>query len=222
MTIFRAAGRGLAAAVAFGVAAAAGAVTIAPTSYDMPNGDFGSFNYWDGTYTGAGQTTVSGAPLSGGLGKLTDGVIAVLPWYAVSDYAGTGQYVGWYQTPDPTITFHFARSPTIDSITLHIDAQTGGGVYAPSFVKVDGAAQNYTTGFGSSAIVLTGLSLTGGSHTLQLGNGMTSFYVMLSEVEFAGTPAAVPEPAAWSLLIAGFGLTGAALRRRAALVAGFR
>ncbi len=214
MTIFRAAASGLAAAVAFGVAAAAGAVAIAPISYDMPNGDFGSYNYWDGTYSGTGQTMVSGAPLSGGLGKLTDGVIAVLPWYAVSDFTGTGQYVGWYQTPDPTITFHFAGSPTIDRITLHIDAQTGGGVYAPSFVKVDGVAQSYTTGSGPSAIALTGLSLTGGSHTLQLGNGTTSFYVMLSEVEFAGTPAAVPEPAAWSLLIAGFAITGAAMRRR--------
>jgi hypothetical protein len=33
------------------------------------------------------------------------------------------------------------------------------------------------------------------------------------------TPAAVPEPAAWALMIAGFGLSGAALRRRRALAA---
>lgn len=32
---------------------------------------------------------------------------------------------------------------------------------------------------------------------------------------FSGTPA-VPEPASWAMLIAGFGLTGAALRRRRA------
>lgn len=36
----------------------------------------------------------------------------------------------------------------------------------------------------------------------------------LSEVQFAGT--AVPEPASWALMIAGFGLAGAAMRRRAA------
>lgn len=35
----------------------------------------------------------------------------------------------------------------------------------------------------------------------------------LSEVRFTGT-AAVPEPATWALMIAGFGFTGAALRRR--------
>jgi len=34
------------------------------------------------------------------------------------------------------------------------------------------------------------------------------------------TPGAVPEPAAWTLMIAGFGLVGAALRRRAPLVHG--
>lgn len=39
----------------------------------------------------------------------------------------------------------------------------------------------------------------------------------LSEVQFAG--AAVPEPASWALMIGGFGLAGAALRRRSAKVA---
>ncbi len=33
------------------------------------------------------------------------------------------------------------------------------------------------------------------------------------------TPGAVPEPAAWTLMIAGLGLTGAALRRRGAVSA---
>lgn len=39
--------------------------------------------------------------------------------------------------------------------------------------------------------------------------------VGLSEVRFAGT--AVPEPTTWALMIGGFGLAGAGLRRRAAL-----
>jgi hypothetical protein len=34
----------------------------------------------------------------------------------------------------------------------------------------------------------------------------------LSEVQFTGN--AVPEPASWALMIGGFGLAGAALRRR--------
>ncbi|WP_443969661.1 PEPxxWA-CTERM sorting domain-containing protein [Sphingobium sp. CR28] len=39
----------------------------------------------------------------------------------------------------------------------------------------------------------------------------------LSEVRFNGT-GAVPEPATWAMMIAGFGLAGAALRRRTAIV----
>ncbi|KAB7649078.1 PEPxxWA-CTERM sorting domain-containing protein [Polymorphobacter fuscus] len=38
----------------------------------------------------------------------------------------------------------------------------------------------------------------------------------LSEVRFAG---AVPEPMTWAMMVAGFGLTGAAMRRRAAVAA---
>jgi hypothetical protein len=34
----------------------------------------------------------------------------------------------------------------------------------------------------------------------------------------AAPPPAIPEPASWAMLIAGFGLTGAALRRRRAAV----
>lgn len=137
----------------------------------------------------------------------------------MSNALGTGQYVGWYQTPNPTITFNFAGTPAIDRVTLHIDAQTGGGVYAPAAILIDGVAQTFATGSGPSAIDLTGLALTGASHTLQLGNGTSSFYVMVSEVEFFGTAAAVPEPAMWAMLVAGFGLVGAAMRRRSGAVA---
>jgi hypothetical protein len=43
----------------------------------------------------------------------------------------------------------------------------------------------------------------------------TNFYTMNAVIDrFDVTVANVPEPASWSLLIAGFGLTGAALRRR--------
>ena len=36
----------------------------------------------------------------------------------------------------------------------------------------------------------------------------------LSHLVFFGTPGGVPEPATWAMMIAGFGLTGAAMRRR--------
>jgi hypothetical protein len=54
-----------------------------------------------------------------------------------------------------------------------------------------------------------GPSGDGGSGGLQSGGGSLS----------GGDPAPVPEPAAWVTMIAGFGLAGAALRRRRAAVA---
>ncbi|UAJ12949.1 PEPxxWA-CTERM sorting domain-containing protein (plasmid) [Polymorphobacter megasporae] len=41
----------------------------------------------------------------------------------------------------------------------------------------------------------------------------------IGEVAFRTASGTVPEPAAWTLMIAGFGLVGAALRRRAPIVA---
>jgi hypothetical protein len=75
------------------------------------------------------------------------------------------------------------------------------------------------------AFVLRSLALTGvtaGAHTLTLGMHTTGassglFIARFDDVAIDSVQplATVPEPAAWSLLIAGFALTGAALRRRA-------
>jgi hypothetical protein len=53
------------------------------------------------------------------------------------------------------------------------------------------------------------------------GTGIKSFTMQGAFVIAAGsfTNAAVPEPASWAMLIAGFGLTGAAMRRRRAAIA---
>ena len=84
-------------------AATAEASFVTPTSYDMPNGYTGSYEYWDESYTGSGNTAADGDPLSGGLGDLTDGVVASDNWYVVEAPLGPGPYVGW--TIDPTISF---------------------------------------------------------------------------------------------------------------------
>jgi hypothetical protein len=49
---------------------------LMPASYDMLNGESGSYTYYDDTYDGDGDTGTPLAPLSNGLGDLTDGVIA--------------------------------------------------------------------------------------------------------------------------------------------------
>ena len=207
----------LAASIAALVAGASQAAQISPISYDMPNGSgiasvSASNNYWDLNYSGVGSTTTDGAPLSGGLGDLTDGVIATQPWYAVENQAGSGPYVGWdlRGVLNPTISFHFAHSPIIRSISLWVD--NSQGVDQPASIWIDGADTPFTplvSLAGPGEIRLEGLNLTGGTHTIQLRQ--REYWVMVSEVTFDG---AVPEPATWALMIGGFGLAGGMLRRR--------
>ena len=71
------------------------AAFVSPVTYDMRNGDTGSYNYWDKNYTGSGSTTTDSALLTGGLGDLTDGIVTTLNWYAAEPpTGGDGPYVG--------------------------------------------------------------------------------------------------------------------------------
>ena len=209
----------VAAVGAIGLSAPASASQIFSTSYDTPNGDGqasgGSFNYWDRSYSGAGNTTVDGAALTGGSGDLTDGVVAADFWYNVENSAGSGPYVGWYlpATPDPTVTFHFGPSQKITQIGIHFDNSHAGGVFAPNQILVDGVNQAYTApSVGTIGwSYLTGLNLTGNAHTIQFKQG--AGWTFVSEITFDGGRA-VPEPATWGLMILGFGAAGSMLRRR--------
>ena len=207
----------LAALTMTGMATPANAVQIFATSYDTPNGSGqasgGSFNYWDLNYSGAGSTNVDGAPLSGGLGDLTDGLITPSFWFNVENGAGTGPFVGWRRsrTSNPLLTFNFAGSPTIDQVVFHFDDSGAGGVFAPSGILIDGLNTSYVNGGVTNSLLtvnLTGLNLTGGSHTVQFLNSPE--WIFVSEISFFG---AVPEPGSWALMLLGFGIVGSAMRR---------
>lgn len=60
---------------------------VAVTSYDMKNGNgtasLGTYNYLDGAYKGTSpaiNSTTEGAPLTGGTGILTDGIIPTVDY----------------------------------------------------------------------------------------------------------------------------------------------
>jgi hypothetical protein len=200
--------------VASFAAATVEAAPVLPTSYSMDNGvgqsSGGTYNYWDKEYTGAGSTTTDDAFLSGGLGNLTDGVVAADNWYVVENGAGTGPYVGWIQ--DPVIDFFFAALTRFVSATFYFDDADGfGGVEAPSKVRINGTDYIVADPAGPEPFAFTAnlAGLTDNELNVQLFRN--DVWVFLSEVTFEVAP--VPVPAAGFLMLGALGGL-AALRRR--------
>jgi hypothetical protein len=191
-------------------------------SYDMINGNGqavgGRFNYWDGTYNGTGSTTTDNAPLSGGTGALTDGVIATERWDAVSNYAGTGQDVLWFTSVsgNPLITFNLAGTPTVSSVNLYIDDSNYGNVGAPSSINVDGT--NYIPTLTQispydAELTISGLSLVGPLITVQpiASTQPLIWWIAISDVQFNGVATqvgATPLPPTAILFATGLGAMG--------------
>ncbi len=160
-----------------------------PYAYDMLNGETGSYNYFDDLYDGDGDPTQALSPLSGGLGDLTDGVIATQSWDSTS-----GPYVGWVSV-DPTITCYFENWVRIRRVVLHVDDSNGsGGVYPPEDVTLVMGDETLVfpitdpSGGQPFAIELDDLGLTGNMLEITLADHSTGGYMMLSELEFYGWP----------------------------------
>lgn len=213
----------------------AGAVTAGPAvassipvaSYDMHNGhgqaSGGSFNYWDRAYNGTGATTTDDALLTGGVGDLTDGIVATDFWFNVENVAGTGPYVGWRRIvrQDPVVQFNFTIPWTVEEIRVHVDESQAGGVFQPLAYLVNGNAWSFTPLAPGTIgwVTLTGAPVTGSSLSLTLVHQTFDSWIFVSEVELIGTHGdPIPEPASGALLLLGLGLLGAGARRRAAAV----
>lgn len=201
-----------------------GAAQLPVASYDMNNGDGtasgGNYNYWDLNYSGSGATNVDNAPLSGGVGDLTDGIIATDNWLNVEVAAGTGPYVGWRvdATPQPTVTFHLASPAQIDSVTVYVDdSNNNGGVLPPASVDIGpagGPYTNFTTpdppGSAPTSYTFSNLGLSGSS--VELRFNYLSSWVFVSEVTIDGI--AVPEPV--STCLGAIGFAALSIRRQRA------
>lgn len=98
------------------------------------------------------------------------------------------------------------RYAASDQLRLHTQtAWPAGGIITVennAYIDFQGLEYEYSGGFGGS---LDRLLYTGGAETADIQWVTMAFTV--TEV-----PSAIPEPASWALMIAGFGLTGAALR----------
>lgn len=164
---------------------------LMPAFYNMLNGETGSYTYYDDTYDGDGNNDQALAPLSNGLGDLTDGVIATSNWNSTPL-----PYVGW-KSIEPTITFHFGEVVNVRTLTLHLDDSNGnGGVYPPTDVEIIMGGQTLDfevvdppagTPF---AVTFSNLGLRGDTMSVQLLDDYftTNRYMMLSEVELYGAP----------------------------------
>lgn len=204
-------------ALACGVAAQA---QVLPTSYDMENGNgvasSGNFNYWDLSYSGSGTTNVDRSLLTGGLGDLTDGVIATDNWFNVENVAGSGPYVGWRTDidGDPTVTFRFLGGAIINSVTVYADDADGqGGVNLPDAVVINGISYDVDeTAAGTNPKILTFSNLNFVGDALDIEFVSSNAWVFVSEVQFDGRP--VPEPASMAAL--GLGVLALVHRKRSA------
>lgn len=195
---------------------AIGPVSAAPltvSSYDMLNGNTGSYNYWDESYSGSGSKFVDGAPLSGGKGDLTDGIIAAANWFITEAPAGPGPYVGW--TINPVIHFHFAGPVNINQITFSLDDANGaGGVSTPQSVVIGGTSHAIADPIGSAPFQFVVSNLNLNVSDLDIQFIRNNQWVFVSEVSFDGQAGDAPLPEPGILALLGLGMTGLALARR--------
>lgn len=222
--------RSVSALFAVTILAAAGgasAATLTPVSYVFDQAtDCGTYCYHD-----AGAYTPSGSPVpSTPAGELTDGELGYAGWAV----GGAGPWVGWTDA-QVNIDFTFDATYAFSSVSVGTTQDTVTDVVLPDlrvYSSLNGvdwtlrgtlltppsSANNNSSTSTAAHTFLTLDNLAFAAPYVRLtvnnhpGYGSFSF---LDEVRFDGQAVGgVPEPGAWALMILGFGLAGASLRRR--------
>jgi len=120
--------------------------------------------------------------------------------------------------PDAANLFEF------DSTVTSVNGTGPSALVGTSFTPLNLAAGNYWFGVSGNPYELGWSSFSGNStDTWALSDGETGYFKANLGLAFRviGTASngAVPEPASWALMIGGFGMVGASMRRRRATVA---
>jgi len=141
--------------------------------------------------------------------------------YGASNPQGGGVKQSFVTTLDGLVSF----SADIAAWTRQPTDQ--GGIFSVLLDDVEVATIDLGTivGVGStlSTIGFTDFALAAGQHEIALqvvrsfgpAAGVRAQYWDNASLDFTATAGAVPEPATWAMMIMGFGLIGAAMRRRA-------
>ncbi|MBU1375371.1 MAG: PEPxxWA-CTERM sorting domain-containing protein [Alphaproteobacteria bacterium] len=190
------------------IAAAMGAVLLTPVASQaaelIGNGGFetGDFTDW----------TLFGDPVELGQYVAVDTVAPNSGTYGA--YFGTQTPGGISQTVS-TVAGHTYNI----SFALQVE-NVGGGVTPNSFLATFGGATLYTvTNAPEAGYQLFSFTSTATSAATELKFTMTNPPSFFDLDDISVTESAVPEPGVWALMLVGFGLTGATLRRRQACAA---
>lgn len=209
----------LAAALVLAAPVAAGATTLLDGSFEIEGAALPVTNYcYDGFATPGGPACAPGAWVGGGVILSGSGA-----WGGTT--TPSGGYFGFVQSTS-VVSQSFTATESGTGVVSWIDTNRAniGGLQSYDVTIFDGVGSvnigTYTSAIGSfvarnsSTFTLT----NGTTYTLRFtGLSSQDRTAFIDNVVLAATPSAIPEPATWMILVAGFGLVGFAARRRTAI-----